>query len=437
MMSMFKKLFQGKFCFVVLFFMVIGLAKLFSAIPQQINYQGRLLDSGNPKNGMVSMTFSFYNDPTSTLEGNKIGTYTETHNVNVSSGIFSVNIGSITAIPASIFNGTTVYINVHIGSDDLTPRPRVTSSGYAYNAEKLGGYEYAAFVDTFTTTTQTIAGPKTFTKQVTISTTIYISDKVGIGTANHNAKLSVQGQGTSYSLFVSTDSNGSSGNLVIGNDGKVGFGCTPTVHFEVNPNVGNSVTTAKMCNTDNGSSVVSRLVLGYGAGAGGLGKTYLSLARSGDKEWIMGLSGSTPNILHFSYDAYPGDGDKMVIDGNTGNVGIGTSSPDVALDVNGYTQLGSDAPKIKMVYLSTYTYGSTTGGSTYIAHGINSAKVISAQVLVDTSGSGTSWNCPTAYTTGYKFSYNINDTNVYIYLENGGSNMILNKKAVITLLYTE
>jgi len=174
---MFKKLFQKKFYYVVLFLMVIGLSKLFSAIPQQINYQGRLLDNGNPKDGLVSMEFSFYDASTS---GNKIGTYTETHNVNVSSGIFSVNIGSITAIPVSIFNGTTVYINVHIGSDDLLPRPRVTASGYAYNAEKLGGYEYTAFVDTWTNQIA-IGGEKTFTDKIYFSSTTKISGQLGIG----------------------------------------------------------------------------------------------------------------------------------------------------------------------------------------------------------------------------------------------------------------
>ena len=432
---MFRKLFQKKYYYVVLFLMVIGLSKLFSAIPQQINYQGRLLDNGNPKDGLVSMEFSFYDASTS---GNKIGTYTETHNVNVSSGIFSVNIGSITAIPVSIFNGTTVYINVHIGSDDLLPRPRVTASGYAYNAEKLGGYEYTAFVDTWTNQIA-IGGEKTFTDKIYFSSTTKISGQLGIGVEPNLTRSIYISQNFSPAAGTGafgirsevTRTSGSSGYTGIHN-----FYSKPTInasgatvdhvsHLEM---VDTTVTAGTLTNqygiyvpnmkaASNNYSIYTGSATTYLGGNVGIGTTspQSKLSVVGDISASGTITGSTASF--------------------SGNVGMGTTNPDVALDVNGYTQLGSDAPKIKMVYLSTMT-SIVSGGTTRVAHNLTSSKIISCNVLVDAAGNGT-YIGPTSYTSGYKYQYSIDTGYVYIYCLLGDDSNILNKTVKITLLYTE
>jgi len=69
-----------------------------------------------------------------------------------------------------------------------------------------------------------------------------------------------------------------------------------------------------------------------------------------------------------------------------GNVGIGTNTPDVALDVNGYTQLGGDAPKVKMKRISGTT-ASTQGGISSVVHGVTGSKIISFTLKIFIAGS--------------------------------------------------
>jgi hypothetical protein len=68
---------------------------------------------------------------------------------------------------------------------------------------------------------------------------------------------------------------------------------------------------------------------------------------------------------------------KMVIF-NNGDVGIGTATPTTKLEVNGYTKLGLDAPKIKYKKL-TGTTGTTT---TTIAHGLTGSKILDVSCVI-------------------------------------------------------
>jgi len=66
---------------------------VFSAVPQIINYQGSLSDSGgSPVNSTLNMTFTFYDAET-------LGTalWQEVQSVDVVNGVFSVQLGADTA----------------------------------------------------------------------------------------------------------------------------------------------------------------------------------------------------------------------------------------------------------------------------------------------------------------------------------------------------
>ena len=75
----------------------------------------------------------------------------------------------------------------------------------------------------------------------------------------------------------------------------------------------------------------------------------------------------------------------------TTQVGVGSAFPGYEFNVEGdmrvsdYTQLGSDAPKIKMKKL-TGTTAPTEGGTSYVAHGLNVSKILSFSVLVTDGG---------------------------------------------------
>ena len=116
----------------------------------------------------------------------------------------------------------------------------------------------------------------------------------------------------------------------------------------------------------------------------------------------------------------------MTIDEDA-NTEIGIGNTDSILDVNGFTQLGSDAPVIKMKKL-TGTTGST-GSTTSIAHGLTRDKIILCNVLVkDTSDR---WITPNDSISGNRlYTFVINSTNVDVTLGSGDSSPDLSASAI-------
>jgi len=138
-----------------------------SALPAattgQINYQARLLDTyGRNVNDTVSLAFKLYD---AAKDGNLL--WSETHaGVVVLNGIYSVDLGSTTPIPASVFTRDSVYLELAINNETMTPRQLITYAGQALVA-------------------RTVMGEDIFVDQV--------SGKVGIGTTTPAEKLDVAG----------------------------------------------------------------------------------------------------------------------------------------------------------------------------------------------------------------------------------------------------
>ena len=114
-------------------FLLVIIPTICLGIPQLLSYQGRLNDPfGVPVNGNLAMTFTIYND---SLAGTAL--WTETQTVTISKGSFSVKLGSITALTGTVFTTDNLYLGVKAGADEeMKPRQRITSGGYAYVAEK-------------------------------------------------------------------------------------------------------------------------------------------------------------------------------------------------------------------------------------------------------------------------------------------------------------
>ena len=107
-------------------------------VPQLLNYQGKLADShGRPVDGSREMVFEFYDSAKShdPLEG-----FSETQQVVVTAGVFNVLIGSATegGVPASVFDGASVYLGVTVEREELLPRQRIVSVAYAFRADDAG-----------------------------------------------------------------------------------------------------------------------------------------------------------------------------------------------------------------------------------------------------------------------------------------------------------
>jgi len=124
------------------FVVLLGTYGVYSQVPQLINYQGYITDSeGNPVNGDLSMEFKIYDVATA---GTALWSETQSM-VRVTEGYFTVLLGSDTPIPQSVFSGGDRYLSVTVGSDEeMTPRKRLVSVGYAFraaNTDSLKGFK--------------------------------------------------------------------------------------------------------------------------------------------------------------------------------------------------------------------------------------------------------------------------------------------------------
>ena len=98
-------------------------------VPQKINYQGYLTDSGGtPLTGAYEMVFSLCD---AASDGSC--PWTETQSVSVNKGILSVTLGAVTPITLSF--DAQYYLDIQVGGEQMTARQPLTSVGYAFRAQ--------------------------------------------------------------------------------------------------------------------------------------------------------------------------------------------------------------------------------------------------------------------------------------------------------------
>ncbi len=107
---------------------------LAQAVPTQVSFTGRVVDSGAPVNGSRDFVFKLF--PTVML-GTEV--WSETRNaIPVVDGAVNVALGASTPLTDAIFDGQTLYLEVTIGTTVLTPRTPVVSVPYALRAGVAG-----------------------------------------------------------------------------------------------------------------------------------------------------------------------------------------------------------------------------------------------------------------------------------------------------------
>jgi hypothetical protein len=108
-----------------------------AAVPQLINFQGRLTnDAGDTLDTTVAMVFSVYDAPSL---GGVFWRETQT-SVAVVGGTFNIFLGSVEPLHDSVFRFADRYLGVKVGDDpELTPRTRLVSVAYAHRASTVDG----------------------------------------------------------------------------------------------------------------------------------------------------------------------------------------------------------------------------------------------------------------------------------------------------------
>jgi len=137
----------GMFVFAVFFTASFFVIKVNTAPPPSVvTYQGKILVGGASATTSLNMYFRIYDAPSGgTLLYTASGTLGSPTSISVTpnSGLFSVIFGEsgTNAMDPSIFkDNSDMYLEVQVETETLTPRKRITSAPYAFNAKYLDGF---------------------------------------------------------------------------------------------------------------------------------------------------------------------------------------------------------------------------------------------------------------------------------------------------------
>lgn len=124
----------------LLFAAVLVAASASALAPTTLSYQGRLEDSGgNPITAVVALKFTIYNDPVANAAANI--KWTETHpTVSVTDGLFNVLLGSVIALPDTVFKQPNRWLGITVDLDpEITPRTPFSSVAFAQRVHTVDG----------------------------------------------------------------------------------------------------------------------------------------------------------------------------------------------------------------------------------------------------------------------------------------------------------
>jgi hypothetical protein len=117
---------------IFIFVALITVSNSFAAIPRLINYQGKISDkNGTSLNGSYGIQLRIY-------DAESGGTLLWAENqasILIQNGIFNVQLGAVT--PLALPFDKAYYLETQVGTETLSPRQAIASSGYSVSNENI------------------------------------------------------------------------------------------------------------------------------------------------------------------------------------------------------------------------------------------------------------------------------------------------------------
>ena len=345
-------------------------------------YQGRLNSGTNPANGSYDVSFALFG---ASSGGSAIGLPVTNTAMAVSNGLFTttVNLGNV-------FTGTSNWLELAVSTNGanafftLAPRQQLTPTPYAIFAESANATNLVGTVPSANLSGVALrAGGNVFTGQQTIT-----GGSVGIGTITPAKQFDVTGTATGVgagasidpSIFVRINNTASDGNTSSPDFAGIGFGRNSTQQAIVGGTFGNDfldfytgglLTGPKMRIDFSGNvGIVTNHVLEFAYGLAGkeanAGKIGYERFSADSLDIVgAGTAVSSRKVAFFAQGGATFDGNvsatgftsssAAATSSFAGKVGIGTTTPETALQVGSY---GNP---------DTYLTVSTAGGNNYRA----------------------------------------------------------------------
>ena len=196
-----KRSILGSMILIVLLSLSLPLA----AVPGQVNYRGKLFESGNPVTGTRSMEFRIYD---ALSLGNMLWTSGNV-SLDISQGLYNYTLGTNPAISSAVFTNDKLYLEVRIAGTPLSPRERLVTVPYSFNSDTVDG-RHANQISPFKSTNgwQIIQDNQ--------------GAYLGLGTRNPGYAVDVKGgSGRSTYLNLNSDDgmgNGDSAGIIVNSD---------------------------------------------------------------------------------------------------------------------------------------------------------------------------------------------------------------------------
>lgn len=220
-------------------------------IPYKVNFQGRLTDAaGNIKtDGLYNMRVRLYSAATGGTAA-----WTETREavsrVQVTNGLFSIQLGDVTALSPSLFTTYPLYLEIELPTPAtancstascgiftegaMTPRSALGSSPYAFNADTVDGIDGSSLARNDASNTFSVGSTNTFNGKTQLNDTLSIVNGKAIGFNITQSGSNLQLQAASSGGYIMNDATGLSIGAVSAGSAGAGVNAPATMKLVAN-----------------------------------------------------------------------------------------------------------------------------------------------------------------------------------------------------------